>query len=114
MTAAQLRAALGSAGVTASAAGGELTLAGPVPPALLPACRVLKTGLAALSSGRRRYGCDGSTGRVRELAPGALVPAAVTLLAASGADRWDRIPAAARLDRPELFAAPAAGSGGKS
>jgi hypothetical protein len=66
--------------------------------------RVLHTGLRALVTGKRWYGCDGTTGRVNELNPGDPIPAGITLLAVQGDRRWDRINPSARLDHPHLFA----------
>ena len=114
MNAAQLLARLDSAGVAPRVEGVTLRLPAPPPAALLPSVQVLKSGLIALAAGRRWYGCDGATGRIAELDPRGPVPANVTLLAAEGAAKWDRVPSAARLDLPHLFAAPARGTGAKS
>ncbi len=67
---------------------------------------MLPTGLLAVLTGRRWYGCHSGTGRVEELSPDARIPVEVTLLTVQGARKWDRIPAAARLDLPHLFLAP--------
>ena len=72
--------------------------------ALEPALRVLHTGLRALLSGRRWYGCDGDSGRVVELQSVALVPPGTTLLAVESDACWDRIHPDARIDLPHLFA----------
>ena len=90
--------------MTATYSGGRLTLSAPPPAALAPAVRVLKTGLAALASGRAWYGCESATGHSRRVSPDEPVPAGVTLLTVEGAAKWDRVPSAARLDLPELFA----------
>ena len=105
MTASQLFQSLTAAGVTILTFGGKLCLTGPVPPALLPACQLLKTGLVALSSGRSWWGCDGLSGHWVRLDTRQPIPDAVTLLACEGAAKWDRVPSAARLDCPPLFAA---------
>lgn len=67
---------------------------------------VLATGLAALLTGRRWFGCDGETGRTVVLSPDELIPSGITLLSVEGCARWDRTPWQARLGLPELFAPP--------
>jgi hypothetical protein len=81
-----------------------LTLTLDPPRELVRVAVVLHTGVRAVLTGRRWYGCDGRTGRVFELDPGHLIPAAVTLLCVEGDHRWDRIHPGARLDHPRLFA----------
>ena len=107
MTASELSSLLIESGLRPEARAGALWLPAPPPAALAVAVRVLRTGLIALASGRRWWGCDGQSGRWVELDAGAAVPAGVTLLACEGAARWDRIPNASRLDCPNLFAPPA-------
>ena len=103
MTALQLSEALTTAGVVASASDGKLRLTGPVPPSLLPACRLLKAALVALASGRRWWGVEASTGRWVLLDCRLPVPVSVSLLACEGDRRWDRVPTSAKLDLPHLF-----------
>jgi len=69
--------------------------AGPLPD-LDVALRVLHTGIRALLTGRKWFGCDASTGRVVELNPAAPIPADVGLVAVEGDRRWDRIRAGSR------------------
>lgn len=114
MTAFQLSNALTAAGVTLAADAGKLALTGPVPPSLMSACKVLKTGLLALASGRRWWGVESPGGHWLLLDTRLTVPDSVGLLAAEGAARWDRVRPGARLDCPHLFAAAAPAKGGKS
>jgi hypothetical protein len=84
------------------------------PPAeLLPALRVLHTGLRAALAGRTWWGCGDTrqTAAARPLDPAAPIPTGITLLAVEGDSRWDRIHPTARLDLPHLFAPPPAASG---
>ena len=77
------------------------------PPAdILPALRVLHTGVRAGLTGRRWYGCGGTrkTAAPRPLDPSAPIPDGITLLCVEGDERWDRIHPAARLDLSRLFA----------
>ena len=85
--------------------GADLVVAADLPADLEPVVSVLHTGVRAVLTGRKWYGCNGDTGRVAELDPAAPVPPGVTLLCVEGVPRWDRIRPAARLDHPELFAA---------
>ena len=76
------------------------------PPAdLLPALRVLHTGIRAALTGRHWYGCGDTrkTAAPRPLNPSAPIPPGITLLAVEGDERWDRIHPAAPLDMPRLF-----------
>jgi hypothetical protein len=82
----------------------DLIFAADLPADLMPAVSVLHTGLRAVLTGRRWYGCEGATGRVVELDPAAPIPPGITLLSVEGDRCWDRIHPAARLDHPELFA----------
>jgi hypothetical protein len=85
--------------------GADLVFAADLPTNLEPALTVLHTGVRAVLTGRRWYGCDGDTGRVIELNPATPVPPGITLLSVEGDQRWDRIHPAAWLDCPELFVA---------
>jgi hypothetical protein len=79
---------------------------GVAPPAeLISLLRVLHTGVRALLSGRKWFGCgsERATGAPRPLSPDAPIPDGITLLSVEGDQRWDRIGAAARLDLPDLF-----------
>lgn len=89
-----------------AADGQELALAAAPPPELDEVVAVLHTGVRALLSGRRWFGCDGATGRVAPLNPAAPVPAGVTLLTVERDRGWDRIAPTARLDLPRLFDPP--------
>lgn len=80
-----------------------LTFEAEPPTELIPALRVIHTGLRAQIAGKLWYGCDGATGNVHELKPGARIPPGITLLSVEGDLRWDRIHPAARIDHPELF-----------
>jgi hypothetical protein len=90
--------------LTPAAEGEDLVFDADPPADVDPLLRVLHTGVRALVSGKRWYGCDGATGRVCELNPGDPIPAGITLLAVEGDQRWDRIDPSARLDHPHLFA----------
>lgn len=103
MTATGLFHALTAAGVAVSVGREGLWLTGPVPPALVPACKLLKTGLATLATGREWRGCDGRTGQCMRLDTRVPIPDSVTLLAAEGDPRWDRIKSAARSQLPQSF-----------
>ena len=52
----------------------------------------LHTGARAVLSRRPWFGCDGKTGRVVELNPGAPIPDGITLVCVEGDPRWDRLP----------------------
>lgn len=83
----------------------ELVYAPDLLPDLAAAVGVLHTGLRALLTGRRWFGC-GSAARTASpvaLNPSAPIPGWVALLAVEGDNRWDRIGPTARLDFPELF-----------
>jgi len=82
---------------------GELIFTADPPAELVPVLEVLHTGVRAVLAGKRWYGCDGETGRVRELNPAAPIPEGVTLLCSEGDSVWDRIGTATRLDLPSLF-----------
>jgi hypothetical protein len=88
-----------------AAEGEELILVSAPAAELEPLLHVLHTGVRALLTGRRWYGCDGSTGRSYELNPCAPIPAGVLLLSVEGDGRWDRIHPSARIDLPSLFEA---------
>ncbi|MBM3978692.1 MAG: hypothetical protein FJ304_00115 [Planctomycetes bacterium] len=103
-TAAELLALVGECGPTVE--DGALVFDRDPAADLVPALRVLHTGIRALLTGRRWYGCDGDTGRVVELQYAARIPAGNTLLCVEGDARWDRIHPAAPLDLPSLFAPP--------
>jgi hypothetical protein len=83
------------------------------PEDLLPALRVLHTGLRAALTDRTWWGCGSTrkTAAARRLDPSAPIPPGITLLAVEGDARWDRIDPAARLDLPHLFGPPPAASG---
>jgi hypothetical protein len=83
---------------------GDLVFALDPPAELEPALLILHTGVRAALTRRAWHGCDGDTGRVRELNPAAPIPPGVTLLCVAGDACWDRIHPAARLDQPHLFA----------
>jgi len=61
--------------------------------------RIAQTGIRALLTGRRWFGCDGKTGAVLDLNPAMPIPRNITLLAVEGDPVWDRL----TIDRPELF-----------
>lgn len=90
--------------------GDELVFGSDPPADLEPALRVLHTGVRALLSGRRWWGCDSDTGRVVVLNSAAPVPDGVSLLAVEGDALWDRIAPEARADHPRLFAPDRPGS----
>src|SRR4051794_32108566 len=75
----------------------ELAFSGDLPAELVVALSVLHTGVRAALTGRKWYGCEGSTGRVIELNTAAPIPAGVALLTVAGDHQWDRISIAARL-----------------
>lgn len=78
------------------------------PTELRPHLRVLHTGLRAVLTGRRWFGCGSAAPCPKPLDPAAPIPNGITLLTVEGDHRWDRIHPAARIDRPELFAPPVA------
>lgn len=104
MTAAELLTALRSAGCEPDAAGEELALAAVPPDALAARLEVLRTGVLAVLTGKRWYGCDLATGRTAVLDPAALLPPTAGLLAVEGAVLWERLHPVARHDLPDLFA----------
>ncbi len=107
MTAADLLSALQLAGCEPAVADAELVLTADPPPALAPAVAHLHTGVRAILTGKRWYGCDTTTGRTVALDPDDPLPSGVGLLAVEGeSELWDRIPPVARLVSPELFANP--------
>ena len=67
---------------------------------------VLHTGVRALLTGRKWFGCGSEQAMAapRPLNPDAPIPARITLLCAEGDAKWDRIDLAAWADIPELFA----------
>lgn len=87
-----------------SAEGPELTFAADPPEELDAALRVLHTGVRAVLTGRRWWGCTSHKPRVIELNPAERIPTGITLLAVEGDACWDRIAPDARLDHPTLFA----------
>lgn len=103
-TAADLLAAV--AAYRPAVEGGALEFELGPPAGLVRRLRVLHTGVRAALAGRPWYGCgsDRRAAAPRELDPAAPIPEGVTLLAVAGDRRWDRIPAGARADLPELFA----------
>lgn len=106
MTAAELLAALHQAGCAPSVDGADLVLSTDPPDALATTVELLHTGVRAILTGKRWYGCDTTTGRGVELDPAARIPLNIDMLVVEGAaERWDRIHPQARLDLPELFAA---------
>ena len=115
MTAAKLAALLDAEGVrldySPGAFGGDgkfcppgtLGVTGEVPPHLYAASVVLRTGLAAIVSGRCWYMLT-ATGLAVRISTSALIPAAAKFLAVGDvASPWGRIAAMARLDLPHLF-----------
>lgn len=83
---------------------GDLVFAAEPPGDLIPILEVLQTGVRALLTGRRWYGCDGRTGRVVELNADSPIPGNLILLCAEGDRCWDRISPGARIDLPAVFA----------
>lgn len=69
MTAAELLSALQTAGCDPTVAEDELVLSYDPPPALAPAVALLHTGVRAILTGKRWYGCDTTTGRTVALEP---------------------------------------------
>lgn len=113
MTARELATLLADAGVQFDYDAGEIGVTGLVPPELEAAAVRLKTGLAALASGRHWYALT-VTGVPVLLDPGELVPESSKFLrVGDSAARWNRVPIAARLDLPHLFAPPSTPSRGK-
>ena len=99
--------------VTPIVENGELVLTADPPPELILVLEVLHTGVRALLTKRRWYGCDGQTGRVTELNEGVPLPGQITLLCVERDTCWDRIGAEAKIDHSSLFA-PAATQIGRS
>src|SRR5215207_8294582 len=97
-TAAGLLALVGSFGPAVE--GGALVFDLDPPAELLPALRVLHTGIRAAVTGRRWYGCgsDRKTAAPRPLDPAVPIPPGITLLAVEGDERWDRIDPSGRPD----------------
>ncbi|AWM39108.1 hypothetical protein GobsT_26160 [Gemmata obscuriglobus] len=89
-----------------AAEGAELVFATDPPPELDVLLRVLHTGIRAVLTGRRWWGSTDGKPRVVELNPSVPIPADVALLAVEGDGVWDRVRPDARIDFPELFAAP--------
>lgn len=98
------------------AEGSELAFAAEPPAELIPALRMLHTGVRAALAGRRWWGASavGGKPRVVELRTDAPVPANVGLLCVEGDPRWDRLAPDARLDLPHLFAQESSGPSGRS
>jgi len=84
----------------------ELSFERDPPAELLPVLRVLHTGVRAVLTGRRWWGCGSTakTARPVELGTGEPIPPGITLLCVEGDTRWDRIGQTARIDLPRLFA----------
>lgn len=105
MTVAELLAALRDARCEPAVDGADLVLAADPPDALALRLEVLHTGVLALLTGKRWYGCDPATGRTVALDPANRIPPVVELLSVGGTDLWERLHPVARLDFPELFTA---------
>lgn len=87
---------------------GNLTFTTNPPDELDPLLRVLHTGIRSLITGKIWYGEKSCKPGVVVLNPGVVIPARITLLCVSGDQKWDRIPADARIDLPQLFESVAA------
>ncbi len=71
---------------------------------LEPALSVIHTGIRAILTGRKWYGCESERPAVpRRLNPDALIPDEIAMLCVEGDHRWDRINPVARHNLPELF-----------
>jgi hypothetical protein len=72
---------------------------------LEPVLSVIHTGIRAMLTGQKWYGCgsDRAMAAPRPLNPDAPIPAGITLVCVEGDQRWDRIGPAARLDLLKLF-----------
>lgn len=105
MTAAELLTALQETGCEPTVDGEELVLSADPPDTLAVKVQLLHTGVRAILTGKRWYGCDTATGRTVALDPAAPIPHNVGLLIVEGAaEQWDRIHPLAHLDSPESFA----------
>lgn len=87
-----------------SAEGAELVFDTDPPAELVPALSVVHTGVRALLTGRRWWGCASDKPLVVELNPAAPIPACISLLAVEGDMRWDRVHPTMRIELPHLFA----------
>jgi len=104
MTARQLLDELIDRGVVLTVSGEELEVAGDVPHNLSQFVAVLQTGLRALLSGRKWWGSGSERPRVEAISCDRPIPEWVGLLCCEGdGSTWDRLPADARIDYPELF-----------
>jgi hypothetical protein len=103
-TAAALFAQLKSFGPTTK--DGELVFTIDPPENLDSVLRILHTGVRALLTGRRWFGCGSERvmAAPRPLNPAMPIPAGITLLCVEGDQCWDRIHPAAWNDYPHLFA----------
>jgi hypothetical protein len=70
-----------------------------------PLLRILHTGVRAIFTGSRWFGCgsERAIAAPRLLNPAAPIPRGITLLCVEGDQRWDRIHPAARIEIPHLF-----------
>ena len=107
MTAHQLLDALRAAGVELAADGIVLDVGGRVPPHLAPLLKVLHTGVRAALTGRMWWGSGSERPRVEAISCNQRFPEWVGLVCVEGDEtgggKWDRLPADARIDYPELF-----------
>ena len=86
--------------------GDELVAERDLPPGLLSRLEILHTGVRAVLTGKKWQGStvpDGARPRVLELDPSKPIPLRIMFLCVEGDPLWDRIPASARLDLPDLF-----------
>lgn len=106
MTARVLYGRLMAGGFVPTVSGRDLVIDPAPPPELDIYLRVLHTGVRSILSGITWYGSTSAVARkplVIGLSPTKPIPATIGLLSVAGDGQWDRIPAWAVLDRPELF-----------
>lgn len=109
MTAEDLLRQLAAAGVSADVVGDDLALDGELPAGLEPLVVVLQAPLVAMLSGRKLFAITSAGRGCRpggEISPRGLLPADAHLLCVEGAAAWDRVPAHARDEFPDLFEKP--------
>jgi hypothetical protein len=89
--------------------GPDLVFLDDPPAGLVPAIRLLQTGLRAMLAARPWYGMDphgraaSRRGRDGGLNPSRPLPRSVAFLCVAGDPCWDRVPASARAELPHLF-----------
>jgi hypothetical protein len=102
-TASGLLAVLEKSGYSPRVGGHRLTFDPRPTEVVLPAIRLLHTGIRAIVTNRPWLGCSTATGWAQVIDSNKPVPSWVGLLAVQGDTIWDRIRSAAKFDLPTCF-----------